>query len=99
MALAHARLLLITGLGLQALSPSAQATPDLVLLLLRHGHKSGDPNNHILSSQGLDRDEALATLIPSCCGRPSHTITLEVDPGRARMPAVIQTAMPLGDRA
>jgi len=79
---------------LAALAAPAGATPDLVLL--RHGHKSGDATNYNLSRQGLDRAEALATLIPSCFGRPTHIVSFELDPSSSKNARSYQTAVPLG---
>ena len=51
--------------SLLASARPAAALPDLVLLL-RHGHKSGEAGNFNLSSQGFERAIALATLLPRC---------------------------------
>jgi hypothetical protein len=78
--------------GLQA--PPARATPDLVLLL-RHGHKSGEAGNYNLSPQGLERAIALASLLPRCFGRPNQIRTFYLDPESSKNARSYQTAVPL----
>lgn len=90
-----AQLLLAAGLVLQPLMPAARATPELVLLL-RHGHKSGEAGNFNLSSQGFERAIALATLLPRCFGRPDQIITFEFNPTSSKNARSYQTAVPLG---
>jgi hypothetical protein len=94
-ALTGTGLLLAAGLGLHPVVPAAHAAPELVVLL-RHGHKSGETSNYNLSRQGLERALDLATLIPSCFGRPSHIITFELDPTSSKNARSYQTAVPLG---
>jgi hypothetical protein len=78
--------------GLQA--APARATPELVLLM-RHGLKSGQANDYNLSPQGLERAMALATLLPRCFGRPSRIRTFFLDPETSKNARSYQTAVPL----
>lgn len=83
--------------GLAALcvqAAPARATPELVLLM-RHGHKSGQANDYNLSPQGLERALALATLLPRCFGRPSQIRTFYLDPESNKNARSYQTAVPL----
>jgi hypothetical protein len=57
----------------------ARATPEMVLLL-RHGHKSGEAGDYNLSPQGFERAVALAPLLLRCFGRPSQIRTFYLDP-------------------
>ena len=85
-------LLGITALG--GLAAPALATPELVLLM-RHGHKSGEANNYNLSPQGFERAIALASLLPRCFGRPSRILTFYLDPISSKNARSYQTAVPL----
>jgi hypothetical protein len=72
----------------------ARATPELVLLL-RHGHKSGEEAVYNLSPQGFERALALAALLPRCFGRPSQIRTFYLDPESSKNARSYQTAVPL----
>ena len=72
----------------------ARATPELVLLL-RHGHKSGVAGDYNLSPQGFERAVALASLLPRCFGRPGQIRTFYLDPGSSQNARSYQTAVPL----
>jgi len=72
----------------------ARATPELVLLL-RHGHKSGEAGDYNLSPQGFERAIALASLLPHCFGRPSQIRTFYLDPESGKNARSYQTAVPL----
>jgi broad specificity phosphatase PhoE len=72
----------------------ARATPELVLLL-RHGHKSGEAGYYNLSPQGFERAVALATLLPRCLGRPNQIRTFYLDPESGKNARTYQTAVPL----
>lgn len=71
-----------------------RATPELVLLL-RHGHKSGEAGDYNLSPQGFERAIALASLLPRCFGRPSQIRTFDLDPESSQNARSYQTAVPL----
>jgi len=73
---------------------AARATPELVLLL-RHGHKSGEAGDYNLSPQGFERALALATLLPRCFGRPSQIRAFYLDPESSKNARSYQTAVPL----
>lgn len=87
-----ASLLGITGSGLHV--APARAIPELVLLL-RHGHKSGVAGDYNLSPQGFERAIALASLLPRCFGRPSQIRTFDLDPESSKNARSYQTAVPL----
>jgi hypothetical protein len=91
------RLLAFALLGLAApglpVAP-ARATPELVLLL-RHGHKSGEAGDYNLSPQGFERAVALASLLPRCFGRPNQIRTFYLDPESSKNARSYQTAVPL----
>jgi len=72
----------------------ARATPELVLLL-RHGHKSGNTGDYNLSPQGFERAVALASLLPRCFGPPSQIRTFYLDPESRKNARSYQTAVPL----
>ena len=72
----------------------ARSTPELVLLL-RHGHKSGEEAVYNLSPQGFERAVALASLLPRCFGRLSKIRTFYLDPESSKNARSYQTAVPL----
>ena len=91
------RLLALALLGIAAPGlhvAAARATPELVLLL-RHGHKSGEAGDYNLSPQGFERAIALASLLPRCFGRPSQIRTFYLDPESGKNARSYQTAVPL----
>lgn len=95
--LALKRLLAATLLGIAASAlhaAPARAIPELVLLL-RHGHKSGVAGDYNLSPQGFERALALAALLPRCFGRPSQIRTFYLDPESSKNARSYQTAVPL----
>jgi hypothetical protein len=76
------------------LAPAARATPELVLMM-RHGHKSGQAGDYNLSPQGFERAVSLASLLPRCFGRPSLIRTFDLDPESNQNARSYQTAVPL----
>jgi hypothetical protein len=91
------RLLFFALLGIAAPglhAAPAWATPELVLLL-RHGHKSGEAGDYNLSPQGFERAVALASLLPRCFGSPNQIRTFYLDPESSKNARSYQTAVPL----
>jgi len=82
-------------IGAVLLQPTAgQALPRQVLLL-RHGHKTGEPNHFNLSPEGFQRAIALATLLPACFGHPTHILSYSFDPMTSKNARSYQTLVPL----
>ncbi|MFM7268072.1 MAG: hypothetical protein ACKOZT_05730 [Cyanobium sp.] len=72
----------------------AQARPAAVLLI-RHGHKDGDPSNFNLSRQGLARSTALAALIPSCFGKVRQIVAYAFNPDTGKNARSYKSAVAL----
>ncbi|MEB3170111.1 MAG: hypothetical protein VKK43_01935 [Synechococcaceae cyanobacterium] len=72
----------------------AQASPAAVLLI-RHGHKDGNPANFNLSRQGLERSMALAGLIPTCFGKVSRIVSYAFSPDTGKNARTYQSAVAL----
>jgi len=75
-------------------STAGQALPNQVLLL-RHGHKTGELNHFNLSPEGFQRAIALATLLPACFGNPTHIVSYYFDPITSKNSRSYQTLVPL----
>lgn len=73
---------------------AAQASPAAVLLI-RHGHKDGNPANFNLSRQGLERSMALAGLIPACFGKVSRIVSYAFNPDTGKNARSYQSAVAL----
>ena len=73
---------------------AAQARPAQVLLI-RHGHKDGNPGNYNLSRRGLERSQALAGLIPACFGKVSRIVTYAFNPETGKNARSYQSAVAL----
>lgn len=74
--------------------PAVRARPAQVLLI-RHGHKDGDPANFNLSRLGLERSMALATLIPACFGKVTQIVAYAFNPDTGRNARSYQSAVAL----
>jgi hypothetical protein len=78
-------------IGLPVLPPAAA----MDVILMRHADKDERRGDYNLSPLGFQRAIALATLIPSCFGKPNRIISFVLDPISSRNARSYQSAVPL----